>query len=114
VIVYLKETQRRAHERWPLKLAAGIMNTANEVRESEMLYVATFKNTKGRYLVWAEMYAGSDEVFCYSGQRIMDRRQLTKHGNPPDPETGLWLNEQYRVFSASELVSRKPAPKAKR
>jgi hypothetical protein len=63
-------------------------------------FVATFKGAKGRYLV---TYDGGG----YGGQRIADRRQL-KHGNLPDPETGLWLYESYRSFSSYDLVTIRP------
>ena len=64
-------------------------------------FVARFRLTKGRYLVEEEAPG------CYGGQRILDRRQ-EKHGNPPDPATGLYLHEMYRSFMGSELVSITP------
>lgn len=64
-------------------------------------FIARFAHAKGRYLV--EREAGG----YYGGQRIHDARQA-RYGNRPDPATGLYLNEMYRSFSASELVSIRP------
>jgi hypothetical protein len=64
-------------------------------------YIAKFRNVKGRYLV------RSEGIGVYGGQRIADRRQL-KYGNQPDPETGLWLYESYRVFGTDELIELRP------
>ena len=85
-----------------------------------MLYVAKFKHTKGRYLVMHECpedgcgfklspsYHAHVPYHCsFGGQRILDRRQLN-HGNPPDPSSGLWLDEMYRSFSGWEVESIKP------
>ena len=66
------------------------------------LFVATFKSAKGRYLV-------SFDGTGYAGQRIADSRQL-KYGNPPDSQTGLWLNEMWRTFSSSDLLTIRLAP----
>ena len=63
-------------------------------------FVARFAHTRGRYLV--EQEAGG-----YGGQRIMDRRQ-EKHGNKPDPSTGLYLHEMYRWFGPNEVTHIKP------
>jgi hypothetical protein len=64
-------------------------------------YVARFRHAPGRYLV-------ERDGTGFTGRRIHDRRQLTKHGNPPDPETGLWLNEMSGWYLASDLISLKP------
>jgi hypothetical protein len=68
------------------------------------LFVARFKNAPGRYLV-------SPEGGAYSGQRILDARQL-KHGNLPDRRTGFWLNELTRLFASTDLLSIHRAPRA--
>jgi hypothetical protein len=67
------------------------------------LFVARFKGAPGRYLV-------SSDADSYSGQRILDRRQLA-HGNLPDRRTGLFLNEMTRTFSLSDLLSIRRAPR---
>lgn len=61
------------------------------------LFVAKFQGTKGRYLV-------TDEGGTYGGQKIRDARQ-EKYGNKPDEYTGLYLDENYRIFGKWEVVS---------
>lgn len=71
------------------------------------LYVATFKNARGRYLVER---AGNG----YEGQKIHDARQ-EKYGNKPDSETGLYLGEMWRWHATEDLKSLKEfTPKAAR
>lgn len=65
-------------------------------------YIATFRNVKGRYLVERE------GPYAYGGQRIIPR------GGFLDGSTGLHVNESYRTFDASEIVTLKPAPVAAR
>lgn len=75
-----------------------------------MSYIARFKYARGQYLVEREAYS-------YGGQRIIGgpdsvkgRKQWEAYHNPPDRETGIWLNEMYRSFAANELVSIRQAP----
>lgn len=70
------------------------------------LFIARFKNVKGRFLVSDHDCPGG-----YGGQKILNARQ-EKYGNKPDPASGLYLDEMYRVFSASEVESIKPLRRA--
>lgn len=67
-------------------------------------YIARFRNVKGRWLVEREGQS------IYGGQRIATARQA-KYGSLPDRETGLYLYESYRTFSAGEIESLKVAPR---
>jgi hypothetical protein len=86
------------------------IQAALAAKETDMSkYVARFVRTPGRYLI-----DGDD----YSGQRIIGgpdsvagRKQWDSYHNPPDRETGFWLNESLRQFSPSETLSIMMAPK---
>lgn len=95
-------------------------------------YVARFRGVAGRYAVDWEGLApngavlarildgdagGSAWRYILGGQRIIGapgtaayERQVTRYCNRPDAATGLMLDEMYRTFIGSAIVSIKPLP----
>lgn len=88
-------------------------------------HIARFKGVKGRWAVEWEIEPPTAGMSSWDdrgslggslgGQRIIGApgtaaflRQVSRYGNRPDTGTGLMLNEMYRTFSGSEIVSIKP------